>query len=70
MSNQTPVDGPLFPALDPALQVQQRRADDALVATLEGQEWAARARAEQQLIAETPPLPFGYILASGGLPPR
>jgi hypothetical protein len=69
MSDQTLVDGALFPALPPLAPTQQR-ADDALAAVRDGRDWLAQVMAEQRQMAETPQLPFGCILASGGLPPQ
>lgn len=69
MTEQLLSDGPLFLAADPVAPAAER-ADDALAAVWHGRDWLARVMAEQRAIQETPPLPFGYILASGGLPPR
>lgn len=59
-----------FPALDPEQQAQQRRADDALAANLDGPAWRARVLAEAQLGAETPAPWFGWVAPRGGLPPE
>lgn len=67
-------DGPLFPGQPqpapepPSLALGAK--DDPLAAMVDGRAWLSSALAEQRQMAEAVALPFGFILADGGLPPQ